>query len=78
MEKYIGHLRENGYTSLKDQYYMDQATDYPSLDKQTSDKPNADMNIDTVDRYNDDHNEEAGEKVEKEIEEKGGKQEEKK
>ena len=67
MERYIGQLRELGYTTLKDQHYMSQATDYPSLDKQTPENPKSDMTIDAVDDYNDDHDHD-GKEVEVEIE----------
>ena len=83
MERYIGQLRELGYTTLKDQHYMSQATDYPSLEKQTPENPKSDMNIDSVDDYNDDHDHDGKEvevevEKEKEIEEEEGRQEESK
>ena len=64
-------MREIGYTSFRDQCYLDQATAYPSLNKQTSSEPNADLDIDTVHKNNDEDNEETGAKEEQEVEEMG-------
>ena len=36
MSEYINHLKSQGYTSLRDQFYAEQASSYPSLVRKSS------------------------------------------